>query len=87
MIEGFVLMENITYVVLGFLIFATALYVLKKGFVRRENDKVVTTHIVSNPVYDDCEDAFTCLMRTDGGTTLCFRGGGVTGYPRGKRDT
>ena len=81
-------MESTTYVVIGTLVFVTVLYVLKKVFVKTQNNKVVATPVISSPVYDDYEDAFTCLMRTDGSTTLCFRGGGgVTGYPRRKRDT
>ena len=29
-----------------------------------------------NPPYDSSKDAFTCLMRSDGSNTICFRGGG-----------
>lgn len=29
-----------------------------------------------NPPYDSYKDAFTCLMRSDGSNTICFRGGG-----------
>ena len=74
---------EIIHAVIVALVFGAAVYVMRAVLVSRKHKNSADTSVTTNPAYDYSADDFMCLMRTDGSTTICFRGGGgFTAHPR-----
>ena len=80
-------MEIIIYAVINVLIIGITIRYLRTGKEGGECIAKLGVPDEPNPYYDSSKDAFTCLMRSDGSNTICFRdGGGFTANARKKRD-